>query len=175
MVTVSGQVQRILRSEKGFVRIIMSQSGDNEITLTAMPSLGVLDPMPQVGDTIQATGLPTAYRGQPQVKLEDRHAIKVTANVQALDSSTAAASQGIVRVEGRMTSYREYEARNGQMLLFTLDDTLSGVMFASFWSQADREAILRLAEDEAPVIIEGEMTTYQGEPSLQAQSIMAAP
>ncbi|MCP2015912.1 hypothetical protein L1280_003095 [Deinococcus sp. HSC-46F16] len=109
------------------------------------------------------------------MKLEDRHAITVLAQASTMDSSAAAAQQGPVQVDGRITSHREYEASNGPMLLFTLDNTLKGVMFASVWSQADRAEILRLAEEGGTVRIEGKMTTYRGEPSLQAQSIVAVP
>lgn len=175
MVRAAGQVTEIRRSRRGFTQIILRQDSGDAITVTAMPSLGVPDPAPHVGDAIEVSGLPATYRGEPQVQLEHRRAIRIVQGAAALTVSEAAGRQGPAQVRGNLTSHREYEAKNGTMLLFTLDDGLSGVMFADDWARSDRGNILKLAEEQGSVVVEGKMTTYQGKPSLEAQAMVAAP
>ncbi|GGM17097.1 hypothetical protein GCM10010841_26710 [Deinococcus aerophilus] len=165
----------IRRSRRGFRQIVLRQASGAEITVTAMPSLGVLDPAPRLGDSIEVSGLPATYRGQPQVKLEHRRAIRIVQGATALTVSQASVQEGPVQVHGTITSHREYEAQNGTMLLFTLDGSLSGVMFADDWATSDRDQILDLAEQQSSVVVEGQMTTYKGKPSIQAQTIVTAP
>lgn len=91
--------------------------------------------------------------------------------VKLLDVQSAIRETGPVQVQGILTSSRTYQSKTGEMLLFTLDDRLSGVMFASDWSGASQQDIQRAGQEHSIVTVEGDMTTYRGKPSLQAHLI----